>query len=491
MAVKARATVTVTRYRDTEAVTRYYKLQSSTLAKPAKPTAKPPSGWTATEPAYAEGATSSLYTCELTLFSDGSWAYSDVSLSSSYEAAKEAYNEAEAAKQAAADALNKTHYGACNTAQATAAKATASDIAGFVLTAGASVRIKFTYANTSAAPTLNVNGTGAKQIRLNGANSAYWVAGATVDFVFDGSYWQVCSTPLYGATATIGNPVGANVYADGESLAMRQGQTVLARFKSTLVELGLNAASAVVKMCGGKGAVGYSQTSPLGEARPGLDIYTAGDDGINVFSQGSGTARVVSGSSDLKKSGAVVVGNQYVNLGVGNGSSAEFGSGGQVSLSNGEARINAKAIYLNNVPWDSVSQANYGSSIKAWPNPINTNATNAWASGKFANAEVHGGALSLASGGIRVLAAGTYIIFYKIMFSNNSAGDIMHYGVGTSASNILSYQQVRCAGTYDTLTMCEIVALGAGTVLYPYFKCEQGYPNTASNGCVSLVYVRG
>ena len=111
MAVKARATVTIIRYRDTDAVTRYYKLQSSTLAKPAKPTARPPAGWAAVEPGYTAGATNSLYTCELVAFSDGSWAYSDVSLSSSYEAAKLAYNEAKAAQDAAGDAaMTATDY---------------------------------------------------------------------------------------------------------------------------------------------------------------------------------------------------------------------------------------------------------------------------------------------------------------------------------------------------------------------------------------------
>lgn len=101
MAVIASASITLTAITDVASTTRYYKLQSSTLAKPAKPTAKPPSGWTTTEPTYAAVATSSLYTCDLTVFSDGTYAYSDVSLSSSYEAAKDAYNQAiEAAKTA-------------------------------------------------------------------------------------------------------------------------------------------------------------------------------------------------------------------------------------------------------------------------------------------------------------------------------------------------------------------------------------------------------
>ena len=40
------------------------------------------------EPSYTAGSTNSLYFCDLNVFSDGDYAYSDVSLSSSYEAAK-------------------------------------------------------------------------------------------------------------------------------------------------------------------------------------------------------------------------------------------------------------------------------------------------------------------------------------------------------------------------------------------------------------------
>ena len=103
MAVKAAGSVTVASITDVASTTRYYLLQSSTLTAPAKPTAKPPGGsWSATEPTYTEGSTNSLYTCDLTTFSDGTWAYSSVSLSSSYEAAKAAYNKAVAAANAAA-----------------------------------------------------------------------------------------------------------------------------------------------------------------------------------------------------------------------------------------------------------------------------------------------------------------------------------------------------------------------------------------------------
>ena len=86
--------------RGTQNVTRYYILQSSTAAAPSKPTTNPPpSGWTDTEPTYTSGSTNSLYFCDLMVFSDKTWQYSEVSKSSSYEAAKEAYKKA-------AEALN-------------------------------------------------------------------------------------------------------------------------------------------------------------------------------------------------------------------------------------------------------------------------------------------------------------------------------------------------------------------------------------------------
>ena len=83
-------------------------------------------------------------------------------------------------------------YGACSTAAATAAKTVA--VSGFVLETGAKVSVKFTYANTASSPTLNVNSTGAKSIMRNGTTNAAsgdWKAGEVVDFVYDGSYWQM------------------------------------------------------------------------------------------------------------------------------------------------------------------------------------------------------------------------------------------------------------------------------------------------------------
>lgn len=100
---KPRAQITISRIIDIESVTRYYKLQSASAAAPSKPTddASIPSGWTKTEPAYQNGATNRLYFVDQTIMTNGSIYYSQVSLSSSYEAAKEAWNKANNAQNAA------------------------------------------------------------------------------------------------------------------------------------------------------------------------------------------------------------------------------------------------------------------------------------------------------------------------------------------------------------------------------------------------------
>lgn len=93
---KAKAEITIFNIKDVKSVTRYYLLQSSTAAIPSKPTTiTPGSNWKTTEPSYTGDSTNTLYFVDLTIMSDGkTFSYSDVSKSSSYEAAKAAYNKA-------------------------------------------------------------------------------------------------------------------------------------------------------------------------------------------------------------------------------------------------------------------------------------------------------------------------------------------------------------------------------------------------------------
>lgn len=76
---------------------------------------------------------------------------------------------------------DKANYGTCSTDAATAAKTV--DCTGFVLVLGAEITVKFTAAN----PTLNVGGTGAKQIFYHGAAipAGYLAANRTYIFRYD------------------------------------------------------------------------------------------------------------------------------------------------------------------------------------------------------------------------------------------------------------------------------------------------------------------
>lgn len=87
----------------------------------------------------------------------------------------------------------------CSTAAGTAAKTVS--LTGFVLRKGAKLLVNVTNANTSAtALTLNVNGTGAKTIRLNGtvtSSSAHSLSVGWYNCYYDGTYWNMESSDNY------------------------------------------------------------------------------------------------------------------------------------------------------------------------------------------------------------------------------------------------------------------------------------------------------
>ena len=97
--VKATTQITISKVIDVYAVTRYYMLQSSSSAAPSKPTANPPAGWSDTEPSYVSGSTNTLYFVDCNVYSDKTFSFSEVSKSSTYEAAKDAWNKANNAQK--------------------------------------------------------------------------------------------------------------------------------------------------------------------------------------------------------------------------------------------------------------------------------------------------------------------------------------------------------------------------------------------------------
>lgn len=178
MAVKAKAEITISRIIDIDKVTRYYLLQSSTATAPSKPTANPPGGnWKTTEPSYTSGSTNTLYFVDLTVMTNGSFSYSAVSKSSSYEAAKEAWNKA-------------------NNAQNTA--------------------------NNAAKTATNY---------LKGSEDGL-IVGNMADEI-----------------------LGSNVLIDPDSVNIRDGDTILARYSEKKIELGLNSKDSIIELCGGIGTI--------------------------------------------------------------------------------------------------------------------------------------------------------------------------------------------------------------------------------------------
>ena len=103
--------------------------------------------------------------------------------------------------------------GVCATAAATGAKTVG--ISGFVLYTGVTVKVMFTNGNSNNAPTLNVNSTGAKDIKVvkagakitppvhtgnwRGASSATtegWQPLTTLELMYDGTDWVIIGNPV-------------------------------------------------------------------------------------------------------------------------------------------------------------------------------------------------------------------------------------------------------------------------------------------------------
>lgn len=96
-------------------------------------------------------------------------------------------------------------YGTCSTTAGTAAKT--ATLTGYVLTTGGRTTIRCTTSNTVAAPTMNINSTGAKAMYINGSassssNALLWDANALLELVYDGTQYQVVSAPATDTEVT-------------------------------------------------------------------------------------------------------------------------------------------------------------------------------------------------------------------------------------------------------------------------------------------------
>ena len=201
MATIATDSKTLTVTVDVASVTTWYRLQASTSAAPARPTVATPTGWTTTEPGYDGTTTSTLYTCQKTTLTDGTYSWSDVCISSSYEAAKQAANAALAASAAVSELSQHFWY------------------------------------DSDGAHVSTEEGVAA------GTQNSLWTSA--------GIYFRKAANRVAGILT--GNSPSLDIY-DG---AGNTDGNIVARFASDLIELGRNSTSAIVRLCAGSLALGF------------------------------------------------------------------------------------------------------------------------------------------------------------------------------------------------------------------------------------------
>lgn len=231
MTVIAKAEITISKIASVEKITRYYLLQSSTAAVPSKPAdgSAISSNWSKTEPSYTSGSTNTLYFVDQTILSDGAIKYSEVSKSSSYEAAKEAWNKANNAQ---------------NTADS--AKSTADT---------------------------------ARQEASDAAKTATNFMG------FD-------SNGLVVGDRTA-NTLGKNVLIGNDSVNIRNGSTVLAEFAEKLIAIGKGSPNAVIDFLNGLFQISAdSDGGAFLEAAKLLTLNVSKDDSCSEIAVGAKTTRL-------------------------------------------------------------------------------------------------------------------------------------------------------------------------------------------------------
>lgn len=137
MAVKATDQITLAVGVDVSSVDNYYKLQASSANPPTKPTTANPTGWSTTEPTYDGTTTNTLYICTKTTLTDNTFYWSAVSVSSSYEAAKQATNLANAANTLATAINNYFWHDSAGAHVGTVEGEAHTSTAGYNMTLGA------------------------------------------------------------------------------------------------------------------------------------------------------------------------------------------------------------------------------------------------------------------------------------------------------------------------------------------------------------------
>lgn len=166
---------------------------------------------------------------------------------------------------------NVTRYAVCNTAASTAAKTATITSGDFSLITGVRVTVKFVNGISVADPTLSINSSSAKAIKLNDLSltiNDQYPNGAVLDLVYDGSVWQIVGNVVNRGSSTQpvyfsnGKPV-ATTYTLGKSVPSDAKFTDTTYSAATQSAAGLMSAADKTKLDGiATGANNYTYTLP-------------------------------------------------------------------------------------------------------------------------------------------------------------------------------------------------------------------------------------
>lgn len=174
-----------------------------------------------------------------------------------------------------------TAYATCSTPAATAAKvATIQDSQAFTLVTGVTIHVYFSEANTAASPTLNVNSTGAKPIKIWGATGAgsssitSWTAGNLLALTYNGTNWIINSFNVYPSSFA-GKPTANQTPGFGDTFTIQQiSQAVGGQVSGTDRTVTIPNATATTSAAGLMSAADKSNLNNLVNNSPYIEIVT-------------------------------------------------------------------------------------------------------------------------------------------------------------------------------------------------------------------------
>lgn len=374
-------------------------------------------------------------------------------------------------------------YGLCNTPGNTAAKV--ASISCYDRASSPYVAVKFAYANTAAAPTLNINNTGAAQIITNGSNAAYWEAGATVNLYWDGTYYQVASSPVYASEVTVGNPNGNNVHIGNSAAQIRYAGRTRAQVTGNGLE--------VLDADGNAKVASFGEDIQVGKSGPKyvdveiVDNEGDGDNGIYLVHNGSQIGGIMAGqvpsantdmtrmqmiSGDTDGQGEVTTDNDEVSMvfrhfyGVGSYS-------GKIAVRAGSGNTDKGYTYIDtdnvSVGKDGVIKSpNNHQALTAQVYSYVSFSNTSYVKMKLEKSESIGDGFNMSDYGVKCKYAGTVLVSAQAQFSGVNDSNVCNVVLRNGLTD-LAHSAARSSGNRAEIAVTpRLVQVNAGDVISMY-----------------------